>query len=116
MRTTRRTRSSKVAVVVGLGIASMIGSAPPAFATAVTITSMGCESRPVGALCEGYVSGGTGSYTFTWSRATRTRSDYANGSLVTISCTGFMNVTFTVTDSSGATASQTGGTVCGQNN
>lgn len=116
MRTLPRTRSSKLAVVVGLGIASVIASAPPAFADTLTVTSMDCEGRPVGALCDAYVAGGTGGYTYSWSRYTRTRSDFVDGSLVTFSCSGYVPITFTVTDSSGATASATRYTFCNQAN
>jgi hypothetical protein len=106
MRSARRTRSLKVAVMVGVGLASMI-SPLPAHATTLTITELGCERTIRGMRCEGWVSGGTGSYTFTWSETAQTRSDYSNGSMINIYCEGYRFVTFTVTDSSNATASQT---------
>ena len=114
-----RTRSLQAAALVVLSGAGMISSASPAYATALTITSLSCESRPVGYLCDGWASGGTGTYTFTWNRATRTRSDYATGSVITVSCpvgSSSGSVTFTVKDSAGATVSQAAGSVpCGGN-
>jgi hypothetical protein len=111
-------RSISAALVV-LGAAGLVTSAAPAYATALSITSLSCESRPVGYLCDGWASGGTGSYTFTWSKATRTRSDYATGSVITVSCpagSSSAGITFTVRDSAGATVSQTAASVpCGGN-
>lgn len=112
MSSARRIRSLKVAVLVGVGVASMI-SPLPAHATTLTITELGCERTLRGARCEGYVSGGTGSYTFTWSETAQTRYDGPNGSTITIHCEYYRYVTFTVTDSSNATRSQTAYALCG---
>ncbi|HEX8081345.1 MAG TPA: hypothetical protein VF557_14135 [Jatrophihabitans sp.] len=112
MRTARRIRSLKVAVMIGVGLASMIAPLP-AHATALTITELGCERTLWGARCEGHVSGGTGGYTFTWSETAQTRSDYSNWSMITIHCEYSTYVTFTVKDSSNATRSQTAYALCG---
>ncbi len=106
MRTARRIRSLRVAVMVGVGVASMINPLP-AHATTLTITDLFCERTLMGMRCEGYVSGGTGGYTFTWSETAQYRSDGPNSSTITINCQGYRLVTFTVTDSSNATKSQT---------
>ncbi len=119
MGISHRSRSISAAALAVAGTAGLITSAAPAYATALTITSLSCESRPVGYLCDGWASGGTGSYTFTWSKATRTRSDYATGSTITVGCpvgSSSGGITFTVRDSAGATVSQTAASVpCGGN-
>lgn len=106
MRTARRIRSLKVAVMVGVGVASMI-SPLPAHATTLTITGLSCSRNPMGMQCEGTVSGGTGGYTFTWSQTAQSRYDWSNGSIINIYCQGSSSVVFTVKDSSNATRSQT---------
>jgi hypothetical protein len=117
MGTFPRTRSLQAAALVVLSSAGLISSATPAFATALSITSLSCESRPVGYLCDGWASGGTG--VSSWSKATRTSSDYATGSVITVSCpvgSSSGGITFTVRDSAGATVSQTAASVpCGGN-
>jgi hypothetical protein len=119
MGTFPRTRSLQAAALVVLSSAGLISSATPAFATALSITSLSCESRPVGYLCDGWATGGTGVYTSSWSKATRTRSDYATGSVITVSCpvgSSSGGITFTVRDSAAATVSQTAASVpCGGN-
>ena len=112
MRTARRIRSLKVAVMVGVGVASML-TPLPAHATTLTITELGCERTLMGARCEGYVSGGSGGNTFTWSETAQTRYEGPNGSTITINCEAYRYVTFTVTDSSNATRSQTAFALCG---
>jgi subtilisin family serine protease len=77
----------------------------------LAVTSLYCEDMGGGGpyynttYCEAYVSGGTGVYSFDWNVIESTRYDFANGSQITGVCTGSYPVTFTVTDSSGATAS-----------
>jgi hypothetical protein len=114
-----RARSLQTAALIVLSGAGLITSAAPAYATTLTVTSLSCESRPVGYACDGWVSGGTGVYSYAWNRTTRTRSDYATGSVITVSCPVGGNsgsVTFTVTDSAGAVASKTATAVpCGGN-
>jgi hypothetical protein len=114
MRTARHIRSMEVTAVVALAVGSVISSAPPASATTLT-ASVTCESRPIGFSCDGYASGGTGVYTFSWSKPTNTRTDLATSSSVTVRCpvgTGG-SIMFTVRDSSGATASASGFSRCG---
>jgi len=119
MGTFSRTRPLHAAALVVLSGAGLVAGATPAYASALSITSLSCESRPVGYLCDGWASGGTGSYTYSWSKATRTRSDYATGSVITVSCpvgSSSGGITFTVRDSAGATVSQTAASVpCGGN-
>jgi len=119
MGISHRSRSISAAALAVAGAAGLVTSAAPAYATALTVTSVSCESRPVGYACDGWVSGGTGVYSYAWNRTTRTRSDYATGSVITVSCPVGSNsgsVTFTVTDSGGATASKTATAVpCGGN-
>lgn len=106
MRTARRIRSLKIAVVAGVGVASML-TPLPAHATTLTITELACHRNHMGMQCEGAVSGGTGVYTFTWSRTAQSRYDWSNGSIINVYCEGSNSIVFTVTDSSNATRSQT---------
>jgi hypothetical protein len=106
MRTARRSRSTKVTVVMGLGIATMISGAPPASASTLAVTSLSCSARHGGLICEAYVSGGTGGYTYTWDQG-RLRTDYPDHSRVIIDCVvSSTTVAIFVADSSGATASK----------
>ncbi|MEO6504123.1 MAG: hypothetical protein ABIQ09_19720 [Jatrophihabitantaceae bacterium] len=88
--------------VLGMGISPL-----PANATTLTITSLSCEPTPSALFCEGWVSGGSPAYTYTWNPAGN-RSNFSDRSTDTIYCavgTGFY-VTFSVRDSLGATASK----------
>ena len=109
---TRPIRSLTVAAlaVVGLGINSPL----PAYASTLTVTSLGCEPRPAAIICEGYVSGGTGGNTYSWTPYSGHQSNFADHSSTTIYCqVGFWySVTLTVTDSSSATASKTINAYC----
>jgi hypothetical protein len=106
MRIARSIRSTKVAVAVGLGIATMISSTPPASASTLTFTSLTCQGRRGELACEAYFSGGTGGNTYFWNQSTRFRTDYADHTKAWVVCDG-VNTTVAVfaTDSSGATAS-----------
>jgi hypothetical protein len=111
MRMPRRTRSTKAAVVAGLGIAAVISSALPASAATLAITSLDCQARHGGFLCTGYVSGGTSPYTYLWNQgALKTSSSTSTSSTAVVGCpagsTTVRTISFTVTDSDGATASQ----------
>lgn len=111
MLTPPRIRSLTLAglAVLGLGVGAV-----PAYATTLTITALSCEAEPAGVLCDGWVSGGTPPYTYTWNPATNYRHDYSNQSEETIYCapgTRF-SLTFSVRDSLGATASKTIGVYC----
>lgn len=114
MRTARRTRSLKAALV-GVGVASMMSSSLPAYADTLTVTFLNCEPRYYGMWCEAYVSGGTGGNTYTWNQPTVMRSDGPSSSIIAIACEGSRFVTFTVKDSSNATASATIYHNCGGN-
>jgi hypothetical protein len=111
MLTPRPIRSLTLAglAVLGLGV-----SAVPAYATALTITSLSCEAEPVAVQCDGWVGGGTPAYTYTWNPATSHRNDYSDHSEETIYCVvgSHFNVTFSVRDRVGATASKTIGVYC----
>jgi hypothetical protein len=100
--------------VVGLGMSSPL----PASATTLTVTSLGCEPRPAAIICEGYVSGGTGGNSYSWTPYSGHQSNFANSSSTTIYCqVGFWySVTMTVTDSSNATASKTINAYCSGGN
>jgi hypothetical protein len=89
-------------------------SAAPAYATTLAVTSLTCETGVRALYCDGWVSGGTGVYTYTWSPASSLRHDYATHSEVTYSCVvgTYVNMTFTVRDSSGATASKSKSAYC----
>jgi len=106
MPTPRRIRSLTLAglAVLGLGVSPV-----PAYATALTITALSCEAEPAGVLCDGWVSGGTPAYTYTWNPATNYRHDYPSQSEETIYCVvgSRFSLTFSVRDSLGATASKT---------
>ena len=103
----RRIRSLIVAALAVLGLG--LSSPAPAFASTLAVTGLGCETSLQGFFCDGYVSGGTGTYTYTWNQAYYARSDYASGSMITVYCEmgTSRTVTFTVTDSSSRTASRT---------
>lgn len=107
MRTARRTRSSlKAAVVVGLGIATLMSSAPPASASTLAASSISCDARRGYVTCDVYFSGGTGGNTYWWNQPTRFRTDYADHTSAWVVCDGTTTtVAVFATDSSGTTAS-----------
>ncbi|MBV9822890.1 MAG: hypothetical protein JO144_11675, partial [Actinobacteria bacterium] len=74
-----RTRSLQAAALVVLASAGLIAGAPAASASTLT-ASLTCETYPLGFDCDGFASGGTGGYTFTWSRPTASRTDTATSS------------------------------------
>lgn len=105
----RHHRSSvTLTLVVLLGSLGLGMFTRPVAAATLTITSLSCETLVSGFRCDGWVSGGTGSYTYTWT-PTGTISNYADHSSVLIKCPPgvWVRVTFTVRDSSGATAAKT---------
>jgi len=105
MRTAHHLRLLSVATLLAVGI----GSSPlPASADTLAVTSLDCQPRHGGYLCTGYVSGGTGTYTYLWNIGA-TYSGPDSSKAVTGCPTGsttVRTVRFTVTDSSGASASQ----------
>ena len=107
MRTARCLRSLTVACLLAVAVA---GSPLPAVAATLTVTSLSCEPRHGGFVCEAYVSGGTSTYSYLWNSGAITNSyDFANGSRVAVGCpvgSTTRTITFKVTDSSGATASR----------
>jgi hypothetical protein len=115
MRTAHRLQSLTVAALAaaGLGLISPL----PAYASTLTVTSLSCEPRPTALLCDGYVSGGAGGNSYSWSPAGH-HTDYANESVMSFGCQiGFWySVTMTVTDSSSATASKTISAYCSGGN
>lgn len=78
------------------------------------VSDLGCEAMHTSFMCEGHVSGGTGGNTYTWSVPTSSRYDYADYSTMSASCSigTSVSVTFSVRDSSGATASKTTSAHC----
>lgn len=92
--------------VLGLGISPL-----PAHATTLTITAIVCESTTHAVVCDGYVSGGTPAYTYTWSPAA---NDTSNSSMHTFYCAPYatLTISLTVRDSLGATASKTISAYC----
>jgi hypothetical protein len=100
--------------VAGLGTISPL----PAYATTLTVTSLGCEPRPAAIICEGHVSGGTGGNSYSWNPYSGHQSNSTDYSSTTIYCqVGFWySVTMTVTDSSSATASKTISAYCSGGN
>jgi hypothetical protein len=102
----RRIRSLIVAALAVLGLG--INGPAPAFASTLTVTSLGCETTLRGFFCDAEVSGGTGIYTYAWGVPYYARSDYASSSMISVYCApgGSKTVTFTVTDSGNATASR----------
>lgn len=111
MRIPRRARSRKVALVVGLGLATVMSSAVPASAATLAITTLDCQARHGGFVCTGSVSGGTSPYTYLWNQgALKTSTSTTTTSNVAVGCpagsTAVRTISFSVTDSSGATASQ----------
>jgi hypothetical protein len=107
MRAARRLRSLIFAALIAVGL----GSSPvPAYAATLTVTSLDCEPRHGGFICEAHVSGGTGTYSYLWNSGAITNSyNFADGSRVVIGCPAgstTRTITFKVTDSSGATASR----------
>ena len=113
MSSSHRRRSILVAALVALGSFGMASQPQPAIAATLT-ASLSCETTRIGFLCDGYVSGGTGSYTYSWNILTRSRYDGAASSTITAFCTvgTWRSVTFSVQDSSGATASKTTNIYC----
>lgn len=84
----------------------------------LTVTSLHCEDTGGGGtyynetFCYAEVSGGTGGNSYHWDVIVTSQSDGPNYSSITGVCTDSYPVTFTVTDSSGATASASGTFVC----
>ncbi len=96
-------RSSTLAVTVGLAIAGMISSAPPASADPLAVASFTCEPRRDTSLCDVYFSGGTGGYTYQW-YGTNRHTDYPDHTKAAVPCYGDSDQVFvTATDSSGST-------------
>lgn len=97
---------------------------PPAAAhdftasSTLTVTSLSCEDVGGGGLyynetyCRGEVSGGTGGNTYHWDVIVNSQTDGPDYSVISGVCTDSYPVTFTVTDSSGATASRSDTFVC----
>ncbi|HEY0734744.1 MAG TPA: hypothetical protein VGD69_07535 [Herpetosiphonaceae bacterium] len=84
----------------------------------LTITSLKCENLGAGkALCDATVTGGTGSYTYTWSKLVGgtpmnswTTTDGSTMTGCTVGTTNYFRLV--VQDSAGATASATRGVYC----
>lgn len=106
MPSARAARSSALAVGVGLAIAGMVSSAPPASADPLAVASVSCDARRDAALCDVYFSGGTGGNTYQWDEPTF-HVDYPDHTKAVVRCNGYdsTQVIVTATDSSGATVS-----------
>lgn len=113
MRTAHRFRLLTAAAVTALGIA---GSPLPASADTLAITSLDCQPRHGGFLCTGYVSGGTGTGTYSYLWSIGAMYSGPNSSKAATGCpagsTAVRLIRFTVTDSSGASASQSASIDC----
>jgi hypothetical protein len=108
MPNARPARSSTIAVAVGLAIAAMIGSAPPAAADALAVTSFSCDAGRDFLMCDAYFSGGSGGNTYWWSEAKR-HFDSPDHTKAVVPCYGdSTQVTVSATDSSGTTVSASG--------
>lgn len=103
---------SVATLALALTTGGAVQPAPTEAANTLSVTYLYCEDTGGGGtyynntFCEAYVSGGTGSYTFDWNVIETSRADFADGSVITGVCTDSYPVTFTVTDSSGASASR----------
>jgi|GEM_PF-6940583 len=106
MPSARAARSSTFAIAVGLVIAAMIGSAPPASADPLAVASFTCDERRDSAICDVYFSGGTGGNTYQWDEPTF-HVDYPDHTKAVVRCHGYdsTQVIVTATDSSGSTVS-----------
>ncbi|MBV9787497.1 MAG: hypothetical protein JOZ51_04955 [Chloroflexi bacterium] len=106
-------RSILIAALVALGSFGMASQPQAAIASTLTAT-LSCETLRTAFLCDGYASGGTGVYSYSWNVAYKSRYDGAASSTITVSCTvgTWRSVTFSVQDSSGATASKTVNVYC----
>ena len=102
-------RSLKVAALIALALGSTFSSPLPAFASTLTVTSLDCEVRHGGFICDAHVSGGTGGYTYTWNQVATSRVDGVDSSRMAAACAvgSSPRVSFFVSDSAGATASRT---------
>jgi hypothetical protein len=87
---------------------------PVANASGTPQVSVSCESGASKFICFGTITGGTTPYTVTW---TVNGAPYPGGNLVHGPCSvpGVINAQLTVRDSTGATASGTGGVSCSNN-
>jgi hypothetical protein len=108
MRAVRRFQLLTLAALIALGLGS---SVLPASAATLAITSLDCQPRHGGFVCTGSVSGGTSPYTYLWNQgALKTSSSTSTTSTAVVGCpagsTTVRTITFTVTDSRGATVSQ----------
>ncbi|HEY0735800.1 MAG TPA: hypothetical protein VGD69_12890 [Herpetosiphonaceae bacterium] len=113
MRSSLRRQSILIAALVALGSFGIASQPQPAVASTLTAT-LGCETLRTGFICDGYVSGGTGIYTYSWNILYKSRYDGAASSTITVSCSigTTRSVTFSVQDSSGATASKSVNVYC----
>jgi hypothetical protein len=95
--------------VLGLGV-----NPAPANATTLTITLFSCLPQRASFECDAQVSGGTGGNTYTWSPAPFSQYNYPDHSDAVIKCVIGVTYTisFTVRDSSGATANKSIGKYC----
>lgn len=113
MRSSHRRRSILIAALVALGSFGIASRPQPAIAATLT-AALTCETLRTSFICDGTVSGGTGVYTYSWNILYKSRYDGAAGSTITVSCAvgTTRSVTFSVQDSSGATASKTASVYC----
>jgi hypothetical protein len=104
---------SRAFIIAGLAVAGLGVSSLPAHAATLAITSLSCETTPSALLCEGWVSGGSPAYTYTWNPTGR-QSNYTDHSINTIYCAvgSSYKVTFGVRDRLGATVSKTISVYC----
>lgn len=103
-----------VLTVVGTGVPPPAAAQHRFLSSPLSVSALSCEAVRISFLCDGYVSGGTGGNTYTWSIPTKSRSDYADHSTIIAYCVigTWVGVTFSVRDSSGATASRTTSVYC----
>lgn len=114
-------RSVRRLLVLGAVLALVGTGVPPTSAAQgrflsgpLSVSALSCEAVRISVVCDGYVSGGTGGYTYSWSIPAKSRYDYADHSTIIAYCSigTWVGVTFSVRDSSGATASRTTSVYC----
>lgn len=103
-----------VLAVVGAGVPPTSAAHRRLLSSPLSVSALSCEAVRISFLCDGYVSGGTGGNTYSWSVPTKSRSDYADHSTIIAYCAigTWVSVTFSVRDSSGATAARTTSVYC----